>query len=101
MKKYSIGIDFGTLSARAMIVDVENGERLGKDSVFVYPHGVMTSINGEALPSDYALQHPMDYIQAIEHVLQEVVVLNGIDPSGVIGIGVDFTACTVLPIDKN
>ena len=100
MKKYSIGIDFGTLSARAVLIDVENGEMYGTDSVFAYPHGVMTSLDGKDLPFDYALQHPMDYVEAVEHVLREVVSANGIDPSCVVGIGVDFTACTVLPLDK-
>ena len=100
MKKYSIGVDYGTLSARAVLVDVENGEPFGVDSVFQYPHGVMKELGGQPLPPDYALQHPKDYIDAIEFVLREVVAVNGVDPKSVVGIGVDFTACTVFPIDK-
>ena len=57
MKKYSIGIDFGTLSARAVLADVENGEILPAIYSFDYPHAVMTELGGRQLPHGYALHH--------------------------------------------
>ena len=64
-KKYTIGIDFGTLSARAVLADVSNGKVL-TDAVFEYPHGVMDTElpSGLPLPADFALQHPADYLEA-------------------------------------
>ena len=96
MKKYSMGIDFGTLSARAVLASVEDGRLLDADAVFVYPHGVISELDGKALPKDYALQHPEDYIAALEYLIAEVIAANKIDPSAVVGIGIDFTACTVF-----
>lgn len=99
-KRYSIGLDFGTLSARAVLVDVENGVPLPYASVFYYPHAVMTELCGRHLPSHYALQHPNDYIEALKFLLCDVTENNSIDKSLVIGIGIDFTDCTVLPVNK-
>ncbi len=99
MKKYSMGIDFGTLSARAVLADVENGALLDFDSVYTYPHAVITSLGDVELPKDYALQHPKDYINALEFLIPDVVAKNGVPPHSVVGIGIDFTSCTVLPID--
>ena len=66
-KKYTIGIDYGTLSARAVLVCTDDGEIIGERS-FEYPHGVMDSVlcaSGEKLPSDFALQDPRDYLDAL------------------------------------
>ncbi len=103
MKKYTLGLDFGTLSARAVLVDTASGEALEHESVFSYPHGVMTELCGRALPKNYALQHPDDYEEALVFLLCDMVVAakkNGISPESIVGIGVDFTTCTVLPTDK-
>lgn len=101
MAKYSIGIDFGTLSARALIADVTDGAIMGNAEVFEYPHGVMTELCGSALPDGYALQHPGDYVDALDSLIPALIKENAIDPDDVVGIGIDFTACTVLPLDKN
>lgn len=101
MKRYSIGIDFGTLSARALIADVENGNILEHTAHFDYPHGVMSELCGKALPEGYALQHPRDYTDALCAVVSELVRRNAILPEQIVGIGIDFTACTVLPIDED
>lgn len=99
-KKYSIGLDFGTLSARAVIADTQNGETMPYESVFTYPHAILTELNNQALPLRYALQHPQDYVDALEFLLTDILFNNNVDKSSVIGIGIDFTDCTVLPINN-
>lgn len=101
MKKYVIGIDYGTLSARALIADAANGEILPEKTVFTYPHAVMTELGGVALGGELALQHPKDYTDALTALIPELISKNGVDPAQIVGIGIDFTACTVLPIDKD
>ncbi len=99
--KYSIGIDFGTESGRAVLVDVANGRELAS-SVYKYEHGVID----EALPvegrpvglePDWALQDPEDYIRTFQNAVPAVLRQSGVDPEEVIGVGIDFTACTMLP----
>ena len=97
MKKYTVGLDFGTLSARAVLVNVATGEEAATAEA-VYAHGVMETRlpDGTPLKPAAALQHPQDYTDALCAVLRQV--LQGIDPTQVIGVGVDFTSCTVLPV---
>ena len=96
-RKYTIGIDFGTLSARAVLVDISSGEVI-TDAVYEYPHGVMdTSLpSGLSLPADFALQHPHDYLEAFGKTISSV--MEKISPDDVIGIGIDFTTCTLIPV---
>jgi len=94
-----IGVDFGTLSARAVVVRVADGEPLGT-GVSAYAHGVMSDVfapTGEALPPDWALQVPSDYTAALTAAVRDALGDAGIDAANVIAIGTDFTACTVLP----
>ena len=100
MKKYSIGIDFGTLSVRAVLVDVQSGETVGEGSLFEYPHGVITSLDAKTLPPDYALQDPRDYTDALAFLLPDLLKQSSVSPDSIVGIGIDFTSCTVLPVDK-
>ncbi|NOZ56421.1 MAG: ribulokinase [Calditrichaeota bacterium] len=96
-RKFSLGIDFGTESGRALLVDVATGEEVATE-VYEYPHGVMDRElpDGTKLDPDWALQHPQDYLDTLRHtVLQK----GGVKPEQVIGIGIDFTSCTMLPID--
>lgn len=97
MVVYSIGLDFGTEEARAMLLDMEGN--LAATSTFTYPHGVMDRElpDGSPLESNFALQHPQDYMDAIDAIVPAV--LEGIDPGQVIGLGVDFTQCTMVPVD--
>lgn len=99
---YTIGIDFGTLSARAVVADVRDG-RVLSSSVFMYPHGVMDSClpDGAPLKQGWALQHPKDLTDALYAVIPQAVSEACIDPKCVIGIGVDCTSSTVFPTDKN
>jgi len=102
MSKYTLGLDFGTLDGRAVLVDVETGEELAT-TVYTYPDGVIDEVlpDGKTeLGSDWALQNPADYITALEHTVPEVLKKSKIAPADIIGIGIDFTSCTILPIDK-
>ena len=98
-KKYALGMDFGTLSVRVLLINLENGEETAV-SVKEYPHGVMdVSLTcGKKLPADYALQHPSDYIECMISAIKEVLDISGINAEEIAGIGVDFTACTVIPV---
>jgi L-ribulokinase len=99
--RYTIGVDFGTESGRATLVDVADGRELATH-VYPYSHGVID----EALPlddrtvrlePDWALQDPEDYLRVFQVTIPAVVKAAGINAADVIGIGVDFTACTMLP----
>ncbi|MCE5315502.1 MAG: ribulokinase [Armatimonadota bacterium] len=101
--KYSIGIDFGTLSARALLVEIETGKEVAA-SVYEYSNAVIDEVlpsSGEKLPPDWALQDPNDYLIALQTVVPDVINTSGINPGDVIGLGVDFTACTMLPINAS
>ena len=95
---YTIGLDFGTLSGRAVLVDARNGAEVAQ-SVFDYPHGVIddTMPNGLKLPPDWALQHPQDYLDVFAHTVPAVLRASGVDPAEVNGIGIDFTASSPMP----
>ncbi len=102
MEKYVIGVDFGTLSGRAVLVEVETGRELAS-AVYDYPHGVMDDKlpDGTRLPADWALEHPQDYLDVFSHTIPQVLKEAGISSADVIGIGIDFTACTVLPVKRD
>jgi L-ribulokinase len=100
--RYAIGIDFGTESGRAVLVDVANGRELA-DSVYQYANGVITDrLPGTSvrLGHDWALQDPADYLRTLEKTVPAVVRAAKVKPEQVIGLGVDFTACTMLPVDQ-
>ena len=100
-KKYTIGIDFGTLSGRALLVDQDGAEIA--DAVMEYPHGVMDAFlpDGTPLPPDFALQHPQDYLDVLGAVIPAVLEKAGVAPRDVVGVGVDFTACTMLAVKED
>ncbi|MGX1274872.1 ribulokinase [Streptomyces phaeoluteigriseus] len=96
---YTVGVDFGTLSGRAVVVRVRDGKEIGA-AVHVYPHGVIDEAlpgGGPQLPPDWALQHPEDWREVLRVAIPTALAEAGVDPACVIGIGTDFTACTVLP----
>ena len=100
MSKYTIGIDYGTLSGRAVVIDVKNGKQLG-DCVMDYPHAVISEVlpaTGAKLPADYALQDPHDYLEVLGHIIPGAINNAGIDACDVIGVGIDFTCCTLIPV---
>ena len=99
MAKYAIGVDFGTLSGRAVLVNVATGEEVAS-TTYEYPHAVMdeTLPDGTKLGADWALQHPKDYLAVFAHTIPGVLESAKVSAQDVIGIGTDFTACTVLPV---
>jgi len=99
---YTIGLDFGTLSGRAVLVDTRDGAEVA-ESVFDYPHGVMDSQlpSGRKLPPDWALQHPQDYIDVFAHTVPAVLRQSGVDAADVKGIGIDFTASSPMPTTRD
>ena len=97
--KYSIGLDFGTESVRALLVDVTSGETVAT-AVDAYADGVIDErLPGSdgRLPPDWALQNPADWLSGTERTIAKVLADARIDPATVGGIGIDFTSCTVLP----
>lgn len=98
--KLSIGLDFGTAEARAMLVDMRG--KVVASAAFSYPHGVMTKAlpDGTALDAGFALQHPQDYLDALDTLIPALFTGDA-SSSDVIGIGVDFTQCTMMPVNKD
>lgn len=98
MVKYSVGIDYGTLSARGLLIELEQGNEI--DTIeYIYPHGIMTYKDfGDNNERDSALQNPNDYIQALEYIIKHLILNNRISPDLIVGVGIDFTASTILPI---
>jgi L-ribulokinase len=97
---YTIGMDFGTLSGRAVLVDTRDGTEVAT-AVFDYPSGVidhMLPSTGKLLPPEWALQDPLDYIEVIKQTIPAVLKESGVDAAEVIGLGIDFTACTMMPV---
>lgn len=98
-RKYAIGVDFGTESGRVVLVDVADGREIAT-AVHLYANGVID----EKLPGsdivlgpDWALQDPNDYLETFKNAIPAVLEGSGVDPTDVIGIGIDFTACTMMP----
>jgi len=103
--KYTLGIDFGTESGRAVLVETRTGKEIAT-SIYPYENGVID----KKLPIDappvqlepeWALQDPQDYIRTFRQTVPGVLSQTGLDPGDVIGIGIDFTACTVLPVKSD
>ena len=98
--KYTIGVDYGTLSGRAVVVRVSDGKEMAS-AVFDYPNAVMDeklNATGRALAPDWALQDANDYVEVLKHAVPEAIRLAAIDVNDVVGIATDFTACTILPV---
>jgi L-ribulokinase len=99
--RYAVGIDFGTESGRAVLVDCADGRELAT-RVYRYRNGVID----ERLPApdddvrlepEWALQDPEDYVRTIQETVPGLLAETGVDPEDVIGVGIDFTSCTMLP----
>ncbi len=102
MSRFSLGIDFGTLSGRCVLVNIETGEEVAA-ATKEYEHAVMTNTlpSGKKLPPDFALQHPADYLDVLFSVINECIKKANIDPKDIVGVGIDFTSSTVMPVDRD
>lgn len=96
---YTIGVDFGTESGRALLVDVRDGREIAS-AVHPYGDGVIDQHlpgSDKPLPPDWALQNPFDYIEVFKKTIPAVLKQAGVKPEEVVGLAIDFTACTMLP----
>jgi L-ribulokinase len=101
--QYAIGLDYGTNSVRALVVDTANGREVAT-AVWGYEHGKA----GVILSRDpnLARQHPADYVKGAEVTIKKVLAearknVRGFNPGQIVGIGVDTTGSTPLPVDAN
>ena len=102
MSNYVIGMDYGTLSGRAVLVDAADGTIVA-EAALDYPHGVMdrTLPDGTPLPGSWALQDPRDYLEVLEKTVPQVLKDSGVDPEDVIGLGLDTTSATLIPVGED
>ncbi len=104
MKRYSLGIDYGTNSCRSLLIDLDNGAEVGS-TVFNYPSGEMGILLDPKDPH-VARQNPQDYLDGLEAVVrgalqQAQANVPGFDAAEVIGIGIDTTGSTPIPVNKD
>lgn len=105
MTGYAIGVDFGTESGRVVLVDVADGRQVAT-AVSVYTHGVIDQRlplpdRDVRLPPDWALQDPEDYLRVFKEAIPAVLAQASVGPRDVVGVGIDFTACTMLPVKRD
>ena len=101
MSRYTVGVDFGTESGRAVLVDCADGRELAT-RVYRYRNGVIderlpTPDDDVGLEPEWALQDPEDYVRTLQETVPGLLAETGVDPEEVIGVGIDFTSCTMLP----
>jgi L-ribulokinase len=101
-RKYAVGVDFGTESGRALLVEAATGRELAS-AVYPYRHGVIDEMLPGSRPRvrlepDWALQDPEDYVRTLRSTIPTLLRKTGVEPADVIGVGIDFTACTMLPV---
>lgn len=101
-RRYTIGLDYGTLSVRALLLDLDNGQEAGT-AVYEYPHGVLSGHlpDGSPVPAEYALAVPDDYLQGLHQVVKKLLDQCKVRPEAVKGIGLDVTSATVIPVDES
>jgi len=102
-KKYTIGIDFGTESGRTVLFDISNGKEVAS-AVYKYSNCVIDEVlpgTKIKLEPDTALQDPQDYLATLHKTIPAVLRKSKVKPENIIGLAIDFTACTMLPVDTN
>jgi L-ribulokinase len=99
LSRYTVGVDFGTESGRAVVVDCADGTELAT-AVYPYRNGVIDERLPESdveLEPDWALQDPEDYLRTFQEAVPRALAEAGVDAADAVGVGIDFTACTMLP----
>jgi L-ribulokinase len=99
VNQFALGLDFGTESARAVLVEVGSGETISTKT-HRYIDGVIDEQlpgGDEKLPPDWALQNPDDWLTSLQEIIHQVFQESQVDPKSVIGVGVDFTSSTLVP----
>ena len=99
MPRYALGFDYGTESVRVLVVDVASGHIAGQ-AVQAYRHGVLDTTlpsSSTRLAADYAFQHPQDWLDDLGTACRAAVVQAKVTGDQIVGIGVDFTSCTMMP----
>jgi L-ribulokinase len=102
-RRFALGLDFGTEAVRALLVDVASGAFAGRGD-HAYAHGMMAERllpDGPALPADFALQQPLDFLDGLTAAVAGALAAAQVEGGAIVGIGVDFTACTMLPVDAS
>ncbi len=104
MKRYALGIDYGTNSCRSLLVDLSDGSEVGS-TVFNYPSGELGILTDPRDPN-LARQNPQDYLDGLEAVVKGALAqakqnVAGFDSAQVVGIGIDTTGSTVIPVDES
>jgi L-ribulokinase len=100
MASYTIGIDYGTESGRAVVIDTSNGRDVAT-AVHEYSNGVIDEYlpgSDRPLPPEWALQDPNDYLEVLKNAVPAALKAAGVSADEVVGVGIDFTACTMLPV---
>jgi L-ribulokinase len=100
---YTIGLDYGTESGRALLVDTRDGREVAT-AVYHYKHGVIDEHlpgSSKPLPPDWALQDPNDYLEVLSTTIPDILRQSGVSPEEVAGLAIDFTACTILPVKSD
>jgi len=103
--KYAIGVDFGTESGRAVLVEIKTGKEISS-SIYHYQNGVITDnlpVGGTTvtLEAEWALQDPQDYIKTFQVAIPDILSKTQVNSEDVIGLGIDFTACTMMPVKRD
>ncbi len=100
MTSYTIGIDYGTESGRAVVIDTTSGREVAS-AVHSYANSVIDEHlpgSDKPLPPEWALQDPNDYLEVLKNAVPAAMRAAGVSPQDVVGVGIDFTACTMLPV---
>jgi L-ribulokinase len=101
--QFAVGFDFGTESVRVLVVRLHDGKIAGQ-AACAYPHGVIDDTlpsSGAKLPVDYALQDSGNWLESAAVACKAAMTEAAIAPADVVGIGVDFTSCTMLPCSSD
>lgn len=100
-EQYTIGVDYGSLSARGVLVRVRDGEiaRRGGVRLSARDHH-RGAADGTPLPGDWFLEHPQDYLDAMSFIVPRLRAQSGIPAAQIVGLAIDFTCSTMVPLDK-